>query len=68
MWHSLERLIKVQKFQLYSIYYRFVLRKKMIVGLWVWWVLIKESVGMVGMLSLDALLLVCHGFDRWGSW
>ena len=68
MWHSLERLIKVQKFQLYSIYYRFVLRKKMFVGLWVWWVLIKESVGMVGMLSLDALLLVCHGFDRWGSW
>ena len=68
MWHSLERLIKVQKFQLYSIYYRFVLRKKMFVGLWVWWVLIKESVGMVGMLSLDALLLVCHGFARWGSW
>ena len=26
------------------------------------------TVGMVGMLSLDALLLVCHGFDRWGSW
>ena len=40
----------------------------MFVGLWVWWVLIKESVGMVGMLSLDALLLVCHGFARWGSW
>ena len=40
----------------------------MSIGLWVWWVLIEESVGMVGMLSLDALLLVCHGFDRWGSW
>ena len=65
MWHSLQRLIKVQKFQLYSIYYRSVLRKKMFVGLciwWVWWVLIEESVGMV---SLDALLLVCRGFDHW---
>ena len=25
-------------------------------------------VGMVGMVSLNALLLVCSGFDRWGSW
>ena len=25
---------------------------------WVWWVLIEESVGMVGMVSLDALLWV----------
>ena len=66
MWHSLERLIKVQKFQLYSIYYRFVLRK-MSVGLLVWWVFIEESVSMVGMVSLDALLLVCHGSDLWGS-
>ena len=37
----------------------------MYVGLWEWWVLIEESVGMV---SLDALLSVCHGSDRWGSW
>ena len=66
MWHSLERLIKVQKFQLYSIYYRFVLRE-MSVGLLVWWVFIEESVSMVGMVSLDALLLVCHGSDLWGS-
>ena len=22
----------------------------------------------VGMVSLNALLLVCSGFDRWGSW
>ena len=42
-----------------------VLRKKMSVGLWVWWVLIEESVGMV---SLNALLLVCRGSDHWGSW
>ena len=40
----------------------------MSVGLWVWWVLIKESVAMVGMVSLDALLLVCRGSDRWGCW
>ena len=66
MWHSLERLIKVQKFQLYSIYYRSVLRK-MSVGLLVWWVFIEESVSMVGMVSLDALLLVCHGSDLWGA-
>ena len=37
----------------------------MSIGLWVWWVLIEESVGMV---FLDALLLVCHGYDRWGRW
>ena len=42
MLHSLERLIKVQKFKLFSIFNRFVLRKKMYVGLWVWWVLIEE--------------------------
>ena len=42
-----------------------VLRKKMSVSLWVWWVLIEEFVGMV---SLDALLLVCPGSNRWGSW
>ncbi|KAL0012703.1 hypothetical protein SO802_007811 [Lithocarpus litseifolius] len=35
----------------------------MSVGLWVWWVLINEYV-----VSLDALLLVCRGSDRWGSW
>ena len=40
----------------------------MSIGLWVQWVLIEESIGMVGMVSLDALLLVCHGSDRWGSW
>ena len=34
-------------------------------GLWVWWVSIEESVDMV---SLDALLLVCRGSNRWGSW
>ena len=42
-----------------------VLRKKMSDGLWVWWVSIEESVDMV---SLDALLLVCRGSNRWGSW
>ena len=35
------------------------------VAMAVWWVLIEESVGMV---SLDALLLVCRGFDCWGRW
>lgn len=28
------------------------LRKEITVGLWVWWVLIEESIGMVGMVSL----------------
>ena len=37
----------------------------MSVGLWVWWVSIEESVDMV---SLDALLLVCCGSNRGGSW
>ena len=36
----------------------------MSVGLWVWWVSIEESVDMV---SLDALLLVCRGSNRWGE-
>ena len=66
MWHSLVRLIKVQKFQLYSIYYRSVLRK-MSVGLLVWWVFIEESESMVGMVSLDALLLICRGSDLGGA-
>ena len=34
--------------------------------MWVWWVLLEESVGMVGR-SLDDLLLVCHGFDGGGG-
>ena len=33
-------------------------------GLWVWWVSIEKSVDMV---SLDAFLLVCRGYNRWGS-
>ena len=37
--------------------YRSVLRK-MSVGLLVWWVFIEDSKSMVGMVSLDALLLV----------
>ena len=28
------------------------LSKEITVGLWVWWVLIEESIGMVGMVSL----------------
>ena len=28
------------------------LRKEIFVGLWVWWVSIEESVGMLGMVSL----------------